>query len=53
MEYCSPISSYINKEEHVADIDYLITLEGYVHWKLTGEKVLEIGDCSRDVPCGC
>lgn len=31
-------------EEHVADIDYLTTLAGYVHWQLTGEKVLGIGD---------
>ena len=29
----------LNKEEHVKDIDYLITLEGYVHWMLTGKRV--------------
>lgn len=40
----------LNKEEHVSDIDYLITLEGYVHWKLTGEKVLGIGDASGMFP---
>ncbi len=40
----------INKEEHVKDIDYLITLEGYVHWKLTGQKVLGIGDCAGMFP---
>lgn len=40
----------INKEEHVSDIDYLITLAGYVHWKLTGEKVLGIGDASGMFP---
>ena len=28
----------LNKESHVKDINYLITLEGYVHWKLTGKK---------------
>ncbi|NLZ83918.1 MAG: ATPase, partial [Clostridiales bacterium] len=40
----------LNKEAHVKDIDYLITLEGYVHWKLTGEKVLGIGDCAGMFP---
>ena len=40
----------LNKEEHVAEIDYLITLEGYVHWKLTGEKVLGIGDAAGMFP---
>lgn len=32
----------LNKEEHIYDIDYMTTLAGYVHWKLTGEKVLGI-----------
>lgn len=40
----------LNKEEHVADIDFLTTLAGYVHWKLTGEKVLGIGDASGMFP---
>jgi sugar (pentulose or hexulose) kinase len=40
----------LNQEEHVKDIDYLITLEGYVHWKLTGEKVLGIGDAAGMFP---
>lgn len=40
----------LNKEDHVSEIDYLITLEGYVHWKLTGEKVLGIGDASGMFP---
>lgn len=40
----------LNKEKHVSDIDYLITLEGYVHWKLTGEKVLGIGDAAGMFP---
>ena len=39
-----------NKEDHVKDIDYLITLEGYVHWKLTGQRVLGIGDCAGMFP---
>lgn len=40
----------LNNEEHVAEIDYLITLEGYVHWKLTGQRVLGIGDASGMFP---
>ena len=40
----------LNKEEHVSEIDYLITLDGYVHWKLTGEKVTGIGDASGMFP---
>lgn len=40
----------LNKEEHVSEIDYMITLEGYVHWMLTGEKVLGIGDCAGMFP---
>ena len=40
----------LNKEEHVKDIDFLTTLAGYVHWKLTGEKVLGIDDASGVFP---
>lgn len=40
----------LNKEEHVPKIDYLVTLEGYVHWKLTGQRVLGIGDCAGMFP---
>lgn len=40
----------LNKEEHVKDIDYLITLEGYVHWMLTGQRVLGIGDVAGMFP---
>ena len=40
----------LNNEEHVKDITYLTTLAGYVHWKLTGEKVLGIGDASGMFP---
>ena len=32
----------LNKESHVSDIDYITTLAGYVHWKLTGEKCLGV-----------
>ncbi len=40
----------LNNEEHVAQIDYLTTLAGYIHWQLTGEKVLGIGDASGMLP---
>jgi len=40
----------LNKEEHVEHIDYMTTLAGYVHWKLSGEKVLGIGDASGMFP---
>jgi sugar (pentulose or hexulose) kinase len=40
----------LNDENHVKDIAYLTTLAGYVHWKLTGEKVLGIGDASGMFP---
>lgn len=35
---------------HVKDIDFLTTLAGYVHWQITGEKVLGIGDASGMIP---
>ncbi|MCW5951744.1 MAG: FGGY-family carbohydrate kinase [Propionibacteriaceae bacterium] len=37
-------------EEHVGRIDHLTTLAGYVHWKLTGERVLGVGDASGMFP---
>lgn len=40
----------LNKEEHVKDINYLTTLAGYVHWKMTGKKVLGVGDASGMFP---
>ena len=36
----------LNGEEHVDQISYLTTLAGYIHWQLTGQKVLGIGDAS-------
>ena len=40
----------LNEETHVQDIGYLTTLAGYIHWKLTGEKVLGVGDASGMLP---
>ena len=36
--------------DHVKDITYFTTLAGYIHWRLTGEKVLGIGDASGMIP---
>ncbi len=40
----------LNGEDHVKDIAFITTLAGYIHWKLTGEKVLGIGDASGMFP---
>lgn len=40
----------LNGEEHVKDISYMTTLAGYIHWKLTGEKVLGVGEASGMFP---
>src|SRR3954471_19082711 len=40
----------LDGEEHLSRLDHLTTLAGYVHWQLTGEKVLGIGDASGMFP---
>jgi sugar (pentulose or hexulose) kinase len=40
----------LSKESHVKDISHLTTLAGYVHWKLTGQKVLGVGEASGMFP---
>jgi sugar (pentulose or hexulose) kinase len=40
----------LNREPHVKDISYLTTLAGYIHWKLTGQKVLGVGEASGMFP---
>lgn len=40
----------LNGEEHVKDVAYFTTLAGYIHWQLTGEKVLGVGDASGMFP---
>ena len=42
--------SILNGESHVKDVDFLTTLSGYVHYKLTGNKVLGIDDASGMFP---
>ena len=40
----------LNGEAHVNNVAFLTTLAGYVHWQLTGNKVLGIGDASGMFP---
>ena len=40
----------LNGEAHVKDIAFFTTLAGFIHWKLTGEKVLGVGDASGMFP---
>lgn len=40
----------LNKEEHVKDVVFFTTLAGYIHYKLTGKKVLGVGDASGMFP---
>ena len=40
----------LNNEEHVPQISFMTTLAGYIHWKLTGEKVLGVGEASGMFP---
>jgi len=40
----------LNGEEHVPSVAFLTTLSGYIHWRLTGERVLGIGDASGMFP---
>lgn len=40
----------LNKEEHVSSVTYFTTLAGYVHWKLTGQQVLGVGEASGMFP---
>lgn len=40
----------LDGEAHVPEIDFVTTLAGYVHWRLTGRKVLGVGDASGMFP---
>jgi sugar (pentulose or hexulose) kinase len=40
----------LNKEPHIKAIDHQTTLAGYVHWKLTGQKVMGVGEASGMFP---
>ena len=40
----------LDGEKHVEKLDYVSTLSGYIHWKLTGKKVLGVGEASGMFP---
>lgn len=40
----------LNGEAHVPQVEFFTTLAGYVHWQLTGQKVLGVGDASGMFP---
>ena len=40
----------LNRESHVKDVAFLTTLAGYIHWTLTGEKVMGVGEASGMFP---
>lgn len=40
----------LNQEEHVSEVTFFTTLAGYIHWQLTGKKVLGVGDASGMFP---
>ena len=40
----------LNREPHLAQLNFFTTLAGYVHWQLTGRKVLGVGDASGMFP---
>ena len=40
----------LNGEENVKNVSFLTTLAGYVHYKLTGKRVLGVGDASGMFP---
>jgi len=40
----------LNQEDHISELNHVTTLAGYVHWKLTGEKVLGVGEASGVFP---
>ncbi len=40
----------LNGEEHLPRLDYMTTLSGYIHWKLTGKKVMGVGEASGMFP---
>ncbi len=40
----------LDNEPHVKHIDFLTTLAGFIHWQLTGKRVLGVGDASGMIP---
>ena len=50
LEHCHLYQAILNGEAHLTELDYLTTLAGFIHWKLTGKKVLGVGDASGMFP---
>jgi sugar (pentulose or hexulose) kinase len=42
--------SILEEQPHLPRLAHLTTLAGYVHWRLTGERVLGVGDASGMFP---
>ncbi|MFL8938344.1 xylulokinase [Rossellomorea oryzaecorticis] len=40
----------LDEEKHLPRVDYITTLAGFIHWLLTGKKVIGIGDASGMFP---
>lgn len=40
----------LDAEPHIPQVRFVTTLAGYVHWRLTGRKVLGVGDASGMFP---
>lgn len=40
----------LNNEAHIPNVSHLTTLAGYVHWQLTGQQVLGVGEASGVFP---
>ena len=40
----------LNEEEHVSKVRFFTTLAGYIHWRLTGQKVIGSGDAAGMFP---
>lgn len=40
----------LDREAHVEELDYVATLSSYIHWKLTGKRVIGIGDAAGMFP---
>ena len=50
MEHCSSVPGYFKWGSACKDLAYLTTLSGYIHWQMTGEKVIGVGDASGMFP---
>ena len=40
----------LDNERHLPEVDYITTLAGYIHWQLTGERFMGIGEASGMFP---